>query len=453
MTESSKNHRRIDRDACVRAALPKTILHIDGKLTLDFEKQEKQEGTSYKNRPEHNSEQKPVAEFDIHASCRFTGEGIYQGFSYGRTDQIPTDMRSEEKLLMDNETYLMHIFQATAKELLDYHELSKSPDDPESPQLIHIGAFQYKYWEYYQTHNKTKSTNPHIGFVMRDKTPHNKMIVTHGKLVSLKEYMESQPVLSQANISFQDKYHRVDLRASRIKLASPKYNEAGGSVPPTDSIIEMTCVLACFADDPSRTWFLTSNQGSITPTVQDALMIVGLYAKRAYLEDFLQTIQNIFPMIDRLTEDHGPIVKNTFTHATLTLRIAQLEHLLETNPKQKITTLFTALELKCLLMLLPELRSKPEESDPEKSDADFLEFLNYNVQETATLLKQLGRLGPPVTITEDESEMRKIALGYTFLHHFRELTFSVGEQLREQAYKLEDLRSNPSKIPTLKITI
>lgn len=445
MNKAAEDHQQFDEDACLRAALPKTIFHIDGSFAFELDDPEQ---SSHENNPQ----EKPKT-MHMQASCRITRDGIFQRCYFGHADllrNIETDQLTKAQVIK-TEDYFASVFDDTSKSLLVYRELTQSSDDTEPTRLIHLGDRQHKHWEYFQLHNKIKSTNPHVGFVIRLQTPHNNMILTDDKLVSLEEHMESQPVLSQANISIQEKYHRLELRSCRIKLASPQYKDAGASVPPMDATMEMTCVLACFADDPSRKWFLTSNEGSPAATAQDALMIAGLYAKRWYIEEFFQMFQTVFPVKQYLTNNANLFMTDVFVRATYVLRASQLYDLFQSNPKQKAAPFFTPLELKSLHMLRPEYDSIIKDKECKQQHELFLDFLNYDVKEAAILITQLGSLKLPeirvVNNHRPKPDFETMIKGYALLHHWTKLMYNVGNQIREQTNDFKD----PS--PNQKITI
>ena len=430
---------------CMRPVMPKTILHIDGSTTFDLEKLRR---SSHGNRSQSESHKKPGKGLYVQLSCRFTGEGVFHACHYGRSDlqDVVTDQRTKKELI-DSEEYFTNGLRIAAEVENEGRELFESPDNTEPVRLIHLGDHQYKCWEYYLLHKKIKPINPHVGFVMCDNMPYDKKILIDGKLVSLGEHMESHPVLSQASISIQEKSHRLNLRACRIKFLDPRYKKAGFSVIPKHSIIEMTCVLACFVDDPSRKWFLTSNEGSTTATAQDALMIVELYAKRWQIEEYFELFKLIFPVKSYLKANYTHYVNETFVNAAMAYRASQLDDFLHNHPKQKITKLFTATELKCLFMLHPEHRNLSEEERKEKDHSLFLKLLDYNAKDTAILITKFGSLDNPEKCLEPNFE--KMVIGYGLLHQFVEMRIEVSGQLGEHT---KDSESSPQKL-TLKLML
>ena len=453
MNEASENHQNFDQDdfdpdVYLRAALPKTILHIDGCSPFDLEQASP---LSHGRRSKHHTQKTPGKGLYIQANCRFTEDGVLQGCNFGRTElcDVITEHRTAEQLI-DSENYFANGLEIAAETLLAYRELSKSPDDPERIKLIHIGEHRHRYWQYYQLHKKIKSTNPHVGFVMQLMAPRSKMIVTDGKLVSLKEHMESQPMLIQTNVPVQEKYRRLELRACRIKLASPQYKEASAPLPPMDATIEMTCVLVCFADDPSQKWFLTSSEGSTSPTAQDALMIMKLYEKRRYIDEFFLVFQRLFPAQDFLKTHDNSFVQETFICTTLVYRASQLMDFLTKHPKRKVATLFTPLELKCLHVLRSRYESMDEETD-KKKDLDLamlLEFLDYDAKKTAALMARLGNEAS--SKKELGLGLKSLIKGYDCLHQVMDFGTAISEAFRKKTNNFEDFDDLPSEL-TIKI--
>ena len=432
----------------LRAVMPKTILHIDGSTAFDLEEAVP---SSHRKRSKHYTRKKPGKGLYIQLTCRFSGEGVFHECRYGRTElqDVVTDQRTKEELI-DAEDYFTNGFRLAAEEAIDCRELGPH-DDAEPIRLIHLGDHQYKYWEYYLLHKKLKSTTPYVGFVMCDNMPHDKRILTDGKLVSLGEHMESQPVLSQANIFFKDKYHRLDLRACRIKLLDPKYKEAGASSSPVDATIEMTCVLACFVDDPSRKWFLTSNEGSTTATTQDALLIVGMYAKRWHIEVYFLFFRKTFPAQLFLKANYRHYVTETFVSAAMVFRAMQLTHCRDHNPTQKITTLFTATELIRLFWLQHDYKSLESLTGnklEEMQHALFLRFLENNAKDTAILLAKLD--GLDASEKGPEPPFRSLVMGFACVHQLVDIVSQARRQLQEQG--ITDMDSLPEKI-TIKIML
>ena len=220
----------------------------------------------------------------IHASVAFNQEGVIQGcltLDGEYRSQVADQQAGKDA--WESDRWIEGLQMAS-----QLSDACGSQSGYQPTRVIHVGDRESETWKYYEEYEKLKASSPHLGFVVRCKMGHGRKVsVDHkgtSKLVSLEEHMESRPLLGQAKIFVEGKPQVLNLRMSRVKLMAPQSKKH--SLPS----VEVSCVLASFAEDPDKTWFLTSSEGSDQPTADEAFMIVDHYSKRWKTEEFFRTV-------------------------------------------------------------------------------------------------------------------------------------------------------------------
>ena len=214
---------------------------------------------------------------------------------------------------------------------------------------------------------------------------------------TLEEHMESRPLLGQAKILIEGEHQVLDLRMSRVKLMAPQSKKQGLSS------VEVSCVLASFADNPDKKWFLTSSEGSDQPTAEEAMMIVDHYSKRWKIEEFFRTLKTN-SQIESLHRfnDIKDFLKTLSFDAVTAYRITQIEHMAKHEPEKSASILLTPPELTALRHLM---RAKSLNRYVPKKLAEYAtqylsspsgtaKSLDMNVKEAAVLLGRVGGFIP-----------------------------------------------------------
>ena len=284
----------------------------------------------------------------VHASVAFNQAGVIQGCLNldGEYRNQVADQQTQGQDARESYRWIEGLQMAS-----NLSDACGSQKSYQPTRVINVGDRESETWQYYEEYEKLKASSPHLGFVLRCKMGHRRKVsVDHkgtSKLVSLEEHMESMPLLGQAQIFVEGKPQALDLRMSRVKLMAPQSKKQGLSST------QVFCVLASFADDPSKKWFLTSSEGSDQPTAEEAMMIVDHYSKRWKIEEFFRTLKTN-TQIESLHrfDDIKDFLKTLGFDAVTAYRVAQIEHMAKHEPEQKASLLFTALEFTGLYHLM-----------------------------------------------------------------------------------------------------
>ena len=282
----------------------------------------------------------------VHASVAFNQDGVIQG-CLDLDGEYRNQVAEQQAQGQDaRESYRWIEGLQMASQLSD---ACGSQSGYQPTRVINVGDRESETWQYYEEYEKLKFSSPHLGFVVRCKMGHRRKVSVDGssKLVSLEEHMETRPLLGQAKILIEGVPQILNLRMSRVKLMAPQSKKQG--LPS----VEVSCVLASFADNPDKKWFLTSSEGSDQPTVQEAFTIVDHYSKRWKIEEFFRTLKTNSQIENiHLFDDIKDFLKTLSFDAVTAYRITQIEHMAKHEPEQKASLLFTALEFTALHHLM-----------------------------------------------------------------------------------------------------
>ena len=334
----------------------------------------------------------------VHASVVFNQEGVIQGCLNldGEYRNQVADQQTQGEDARESYRWIEGLQIAS-----DLSNACGSQSAHIPTRVINVGDRESEMWQYYEEYEKLKASSPHLGFVVRCKMGHRRKVsVNHqgvSKLVSLENHMESMPLLGQAKIFIEGEPQKLDLRMSRVKLMAPQ------SKKPTISSVEVSCVLASLADNPTKKWFLTSSEGSAQPTVEEAYRIVDHYSKRWRIEEFFRTLKtNTRIENTHRFDDVKDFLKTLAFGAVTAYRVAQLEHMAKHEPKKSASEVFTppelmglchAMEIKKIHRYIPKKLAEYAERYIT-SPLGTVISLDMNVKEAAILLGRVGGFVP-----------------------------------------------------------
>lgn len=357
----------------------------------------------------------------------FNEEGILQGainFDAEYYDQSPKLKDFEEAIERAKATCYTSRLQ-WAKTIAE--RLNKDPLEPPT-RLIYLLEQEGDSLDYYKEYQKLNAGYP-FGFVTRCKPdPDRKVLVTGkngaDKLTPLMKHMESRPMLGQGDIFLGRKPEKVGLRASRVKIVDP--NDPNCHTKP---LLEVTCVLACFMDNPDKKWLLTSSEGPDQTTMEDALKIVSHYAKRANVYDYYKLLKmNVYHSDITSHNDLQTALAQILVYPLTAYRILQFILMANYYPDRDASAILMASEFAGLVHLL-----KSKDMDFEKilsKDAkDFAEnFLNLpyesvyrpvdmTVKEIVLLLGKVQGIDPTIDLKHPDSAATTHAMlkSYAFI--------------------------------------
>lgn len=294
----------------------------------------------------HGNHSDEDAAVNLESAVLLNEEGIIQGCIKLKGKYYnPAPLKNPEKKDAYAEAAFCIVSLALALE--STHDLNLRFPEPHT-RVIYLADPAADLSTFYGEYKHCNTIRP-IGFVIRCKPDMDKEVkVTDkngaDKLVSLRQHMESRPLLGKGVVSIGGKPKAVELRISRVKFNCYVKRHA-----PKSAELEVTSVLACFVDDPNEKWLLASSEGSDQLTLEDALKIVSYYGKRPNLFEYFDVLKSSVQMMSiRNDRDISDCLGELLFESMMAYRISQFIRMAKHYPDRDASLILTPAEFSAL---------------------------------------------------------------------------------------------------------